>query len=730
MEENITEMMTPEVPQEIPAEEPVFVPEAVSEEEAPAEQIPQEEAPKPKKKLNKKLLIIGVAAVLIIALAIGLVSLLGGGTKNTGVFIKEGELFVYVDGMKEPLELTSRLWKDAEDNLQFAKRGPSFVGSVQVRNNGQLVFYPDKYSYEDSGYTIFLKNLNKPKEDAVKIDSDITSYSVTEDGSKMLYLKRDGSSYSLHLYDVKNEEETRLAKDVPTFDCVDCTDDFSTICFISDGDLYLWTAENEDVRIAKDVNYCRYEPETGVVFAKTADGELMMKTADMEECEEVAEDVFSLLASYPTGEAYFLRVVETERCLLDYLDDDMAAEDAAHTQPKKPTYPTAPQRVYYWNYATDEEYQKAKAQYDADYAAYLEKYNSMKEEYNNALELYSMKQHRDGIRASLEERFMEREEYVLYYFDGSEEHLLADSLVTNSFKSRSTKEAVLVYNAYTPGELVKPKLSEIEDKWAAATLVQQAITDALYNENEFYLVQGGKTTVIEQTAASDFRISGDATAVYFLDAPFVAYDDKNDSYADAPVAEAPAAEYPAAEYPAATEPGAEDEEEGETLIPKNQREYASLYCISLTDGEAGAPELVDSDVSLYFPPRIGADASQLTYAKNVDEEELSGELYVAGQLISDDAYLNYRWFLDEHILFITDWDTDDNSGTLCMMKLGDEKAEVVEIADDVYAVSITENNDVFYLQDFNEKRYEGTLFLYDVSKGKAKEIADDVTYVG
>ena len=313
---------------------------------------------------------------------------------------------------------------------------------------------------------------------------------------------------------------------------------------------------------------------------------------------------------------------------------------------------------------------------------------------------------------------MKYEEYALYYFDGTEEHLLTDSLAKSSFMGRATDVPVLVYNAFTPTELVKPKMSEMTDKWSAANMVQQAITEALYTENAYYLLQGGKATVIDQTAASNFSVSTDGSVVYFLDAPFVAYSNKNTAYADAPAAEAPAA----------AEPGKEAEKV-EELIPVNQREYASLYRIAIANGEAGAPELVDSDVSIQFPPYIGTAASRLVYTKEVDEEDRYGERYVGGQLIHDEAYLDTLIFLENRVLFYTDWDQEDKCGTLCMMKLGDEKAEVVEIADDVRTFTITENEDLFYLQDYNLKRCEGTLFLYDMSRGKAKEIADDVVFL-
>ena len=503
MEENITEVITPEAPQDIPAQtapvaEPVAQP-AASDCQEPAG-YPQEEpvSPKPKKKLNKKVLIIGIAAILVVALAVCLVSLLGGGTKNTGVFIKDGELYLYVEGKKEPVELTSRLWKGAENNT-LVSMGGVLTNLVTIRNNGQLVFYPDKFENNSDGYTIYVANVNKPKEDPVKIDNSIATYYVSEDGQQVLYAKYN-KTYSLHLYDVKNEEETRLAKDIQMFHHFTYAEDLSSVCYLSDEDLYLWTPDSEDVRIAKDVSAFQYLPETGIVFAKTADGELLMKTAQMEECEEVAEDVSTLLGVYASGEAYYLRKSIVERCLLDYLDDDMKTEDAAIAQPKKPNYPSAPKRIYYWNYATDEEYQKAKEQYDIDYAAYLEQYNAMKEEYDKAMELYNLKQERDAIRENLEARTIEYEEYALYYYDGSEEHLISDSLVSGSFKARSRDAAVTVY---APDKEIYALLDEFRAELPTVFIVSQVSLENTVAPEGVVVEEGSPIGVAVSAAAGE-----------------------------------------------------------------------------------------------------------------------------------------------------------------------------------------------------------------------------------
>lgn len=724
MDENTVNVFPTDTPQEIPAAQTVPAEEPVPEQPVPVSapmEEPHEEAPVPpkaKKKLNKKVLIIGIAAVLVIALAIGLVSLLCGGTKSNAVFIKDNEVWLYIEGMKEPLRLSSRLGKEADSYEEFiSKQIDEFAFYVAVRNNGSTVFYPDKFVSQGEGVTLYYRNANKPEKDPVKVDTKVYTWYVSTDGKQVLYLKYESKGFSLHLYDVKSEEDIRISKDIANEHRISWAEDFSSICYLSDEKVYLWTPENEEVKIAKHASSFMYFPESDTIFVKTKDGELLVKTAGMEACEEVAEDISTLLATYSTGEAYYLRKSSVERCLLDYLEDDMKAEDSVMAQPKKPNYPTAPQRVYYWNYATEEEYEEAKKQYDLDYAAYQEQYNALKEEYNNAMALYNLKLDRDAVREALKERVMEYEEYALYYYDGSEEHLLSDALVTESLKARATDASVAVYTAYTPAELIKPKLSEIEDMWDAPYMVQQAIKDALYTESELYLTIGGETTVIEHADASNFLVSKDGTAVYFLDAPFVAYRDTNAAYADAPAAEAPAAE-----------DSGEEEEPAEELIPKNQREYAALYRITVADGKGSSPELVDSDISIDYAPRI-TDGKLICF-KETDPDDRTGELYVDGQFISDDVIWGNYLCLEDHILFVTDWDSEDRCGTLHLMKLGDDNAEATEIADDVYRLAITESGDVLYLQDYSQKRYEGTLFLYDMSKKKAAEIADDVACLG
>lgn len=707
--------VTAPVPEDSYGPEGYGIPAAVASQEAPAPEAPA----KPKKKLNKKLIIGGIAAVAVIALVIVLISLLGGKPKNYGVYVKDGEITMFVQGMDEPVELSSRLWKDA-DNRYLNSYTYSLRNLVAVRDNGSLVIYPDKY-HPGEGATLYMCNPNKPKDDPEKIDSGITFMNLTEDGKTLLYLK--GAKGTLHLYNVAKEEELIKLKNVVTYVV---NDDMSKLCYkTDDGDIYLWTAETEEVKVAKDASAFRYFPDTDMLFVLTQDGELLRKTAELEEAEQIAEDVSRITAAYSTGEVYFVRDSEVEYTLLDYLDDDMATDDAAMTQPKKPSYPSAPKKPYYWNYDVYADYEADLAEYNELYAKYQEEYNKLKAEYDEAVDAYNAKQMRDEIRGYLD-RTVTYYEYALSYFNGTEEVLLSDCVTSQNVESSATDVAVVVYSAYVPRTVEKPKMSEFtsEDYWSAADKVYNSLLSAHQGETQLCVALGAESTVVEHKDASHVTVSGDGTAVFFLDAPFAAFEGGKytASSGNAPAAEAPAADYPAAEAPA------EDGEEAaeEELIPAGQREYASLYKITIADGVVGQAEVFDSEVSYVFTYTVGKTAEDIFYYKAVDGDDKTGELYRNGLLLAEDVRQSSYRVDGDLLLFYTDWDGADRCGTLCALNLAKENAEVMEIGDDVTDFLVTETGDILFLQDYDYQDYEGTLMLFNMKKGESVEVDDDV----
>ena len=701
-----------------PVEEDNYIPEsytapvAVAAEEAPVSKAPA----KPKKKLNKKLIIGGIAAALVIALVIVLVSLLGGGPQNYGVYVKDGEITLFMEGMKEPVELSSRLWKgkDAESRTFFGYRY-SLENLVAVRDNGNLIIYPDKFAGNE-GATLYMCNPNKSKEEPVKIDSGVSGFYLTEDGKTMLY--RTAEKFGVYLYDLEKQEEIMKDKGVLS---VFYSKDLSKLCYMTDdGKVYIWTAETDAVKVAKDASSIRYFPDADMLFVLTEDGELLRKTAEMEEAEEIAEDVSRIAAAYASGEVYFVRESEVERNLLDYFDDDMAADDAALTKPKKPTYPSAPKKPYYWNYDVYADYEEALAEYNVKYAQYQEEYNKLRTAYNDAVDAYNAKTERDEIRARLD-RTVTKTEYSLSYFNGTDEVLISDSITSQYPGSYAADVPVMTYTAYVVKDVEKPKMSEAEDPWSVSNAVSANLWNALYGETQLTIALGADSTAVEHEDAAHVRVSSDGAAVFFMDAPFAAFEDgkyTTTSTSSAPVAEAPAYDAPA---------DGEEEEAEEELIAFDQREYASLYKITIADGVVGAPELFDSDVSYVFTPSVGATAEDIFYFKEVDGDEKTGALYRNGVLLAEDVRASSYYLEGDMLMFYTDWDTEDSCGTLCALNLAEENAEVLEIGDDVTDYQLTDTGDILFLQDYDWDDYEGTLMLYGMKKGEAVEVDDDVT---
>ena len=143
-----------------------------------------------------------------------------------------------------------------------------------------------------------------------------------------------------------------------------------------------------------------------------------------------------------------------------------------------------------------------------------------------------------------------------------------------------------------------------------------------------------------------------------------------------------------------------------------------LYKATITDGQIGKPELFDSDVNNSWIFLTSKD--EIAYYKNVDSSDDKGDLYINGEEIDYDVYLWSFQYLDDAILYYTDWNSDKQLGTLKMYDNGTK----TKIADDVNSFQITNDNDIVYLYDYSTNYYTGTLYLYH--KGDATKIDDDV----
>lgn len=594
---------------------------------------------------------IGVIAAVAVVLVVSLIAGgFGGGRNNYALYIKNGEIN-YTDFSKNgPIEISSRLggYGDSAMSGLANSIGPYVV----LCSDGRTMFYPDRY--DGGSFSLYYRNIAKTGEEPTRVDTGITAYYVTDKGDRVFYVKEG----ALYQHDLK--ERTRIAGEVCNFAV---SSDGKTVLYRDeDGGLYLWSGADAKDKIAGGVDsISKYSGDLSVIYYMK-DGSLYKFGKDGS--EKIASDVFRLVRIYDSGEAYYIRSVDEEIKLMDYVDDDKAASDAGMEYPVSPTRPSAPRVYSSYYYSSREEYDEAVKKYGEEMDAYTKAY----EQYQEDIAEYREKQDRDSIRSSLEYMAISRTAYTLYYYDGSDSAEVSDSLVSAYDVTSSAESAVLAVSVYERSEeMGKTRLSEITSPYE----LQNEVYAALYSDSRYVIVAGSGVISFDQNEIYGFVIAGDGSSVMFLD-------DVSGDYSK-----------------------------------------ADLYQISFRDGEAEKPALYDTDVSTACYGVLSNGA--LYYFKDVRNNK--GDLYIDRSSVDYDVFC-YRldYYEDTGTLYyLIDYSPERGNGTLKMYKGGSS----TRIADDVSDFVIVNGDNIFYLYDFSTRYYTGSVYLY---KGReAEKIDDDVS---
>lgn len=642
--------------------------------ETPAEEQPAA-APAEKKKLPKKAIMFGGIGVAVIAVLILVISLFSGGggkgENNYALYLKDSEIF-FTDLKKdsEAWQLTSRLVDtDDVDDEDLADAGYQLGLYTYMSEDGKYIFFPDKIGDDDDGFNLYYREVAKPDAEAVKIDSDVQSYTVNDSATLVTYLK--GEEGNLYQYKIGEDSKDKIASEVRGFEV---SDDGKKIGYInSENSIYLKYADKEKEKIASDVSTLEYVTEDFTTVYYIKDGSLYKQVEGADKVK-IASDVYDVIKIYDSGEIYYLTSEAEEISLMDYVTDDMKDADASIAEPSYPNYPSSPSRPSWWNYDTDAEYDAAYEAYEEAYEAWQAECDRMKTEYYAAREAYYAKLSRDELREDLEEETLDQSSYSLCFYNGTEEVVITDAFVGGYYYDSSYTYAsnapVIAYEAYNQSNLEKVKLSEVESIYDIENMVEAA----LFSSSERYIAVKGTATVIEQEKeATNFRINSAGTEVYYID--------------DIP----------------------------------NEKNYGELYRISIADGVVGKAEVYDSDV--YTGYCYFVNETDLKYFK--DYKDGKGELYINKNKIDYDVDIyNVEVHSDlGKVFYFTDWNDEKDYGTL---KVYDGK-ESVKIADDVHSFSVTPDGRVLYLYDYSLNYYKGE--LHEWSNGETRKIDDDVVCV-
>ncbi|MDO4295921.1 MAG: hypothetical protein Q4D90_07165 [bacterium] len=415
---------------------------------------------------------IGIVAFVVIILIIFM--FLGRSSKDKySLYLKDGEIFYTDYSKKGTLKITSRLTNgDDISDSELSDLSYTLGYYITFTDDGSRIFFPDRIDDINdgitNGFTLYYRDVNKPNEEAVEIDSDVIKYAINSDGTKVVYVK--GSDRTLYLNNLTDKE--KISSRVTSIEYA--SSDLSTIYYIKDGCLYKQLEGSED------------------------------KT-------KITSNISNVISVYDSGEVYYTKAEVVEKNLWDYVDDDMASSDTALTVPEYPDYPDSPDYPSWWNYENDEEYEAAKAQYETAYEDYEAIREQITADYNAACDVYWEKLDRDDLREELQNATMEIKEYTLYYFNGTEETIITDALV-NEWVRYADDKPVMIFQVYNQFDVPKVKLSEISSVDWASWLVESS----LYSSSEWCVAVGSVLSIIEQDYSTSFYISSDGSTIYFV----------------------------------------------------------------------------------------------------------------------------------------------------------------------------------------------------------------------
>lgn len=646
----------PVVAQEVAAEVPAEVPAEEAPAEVPAEEAPAEETATERKFPKKLIGIIGGAVAAVIVLLVAILLIAGSGSKKSpALFLKEKEIFSTYLSKIEPMQVTDKLVDTEEKigNKELAQNAYMFGYRTYLANDGKTLFYPDKI---DDGMSLYYRDLQKSKQEPIKLDSDVSQYTVSADGKRVVYLKTDGSLYRHNLKD-----KEKIASEVEGFVA---SEDCKQIIFMTEeGDLYAQKLGKDKEKLATEISDVEYINEDCTVVYYISD-EALYKVELGKDKVKVLSEVNEVLMITDEGKIYYTKSGTEEVTLSSYVEDDMKAQDATM---EKPQYPTKPSYPYYSQYNNMEEYNIALDEYNLA----MDEYYAAQDAYNEQYSKYQQKLNRDELREELDEMKITIYTADVFYFDGKDSKSVCEDVRCDEYglDSRKASDAdVLVFSGYGNGTANKVKLSEIDSIYT----VENNVNAAMKESTVVYVAIDGTATKLDfedkAMDAYDIRISADGKLMYYLD---------NIS-----------------------------EENG----------HGDLYQIEISGGKAKKAELYDSDVysgsfgadgSFYYfkdvKDRIGelfVDKTRVdydVYTGNVTSTE-DGTYYFmteykdnSGTLkiyngkkavkVAEEVY-NYDVLADGTLLYLNDYSTEKYYGTLYTYT----GKKSVKIADDVVAI--------------------------------------------
>lgn len=277
--------------------------------------------------------------------------------------------------------------------------------------------------------------------------------------------------------------------------------------------------------------------------------------------------------------------------------------------------------------------------------------------------------------------------YSLYYYDGSSSTLLSDMMSFSGYYC-SGDSLAMTFSVFDPEKANSVRLSELDETiapdWQFSKVRKRILTTCVAAEDE---VAELDLSTLNGGEILSLRIAPDGSAAYFI----------------------------------ATSPNGNN----------------VLYKVDLSSENwvLRAPQPYDSNVSrfadcsflngdgaclpVYFKnPQIDSYCESRDYEYDYD----IADLYVGGREIGSNVLLYSVVEKDGALLYLADWDSSYDIGTLKLYRDG----EVTEIAEDIeYGYAFMKNGGVLFLSDYSSRYETGTLRFYQ--DGQVRTLDDEAS---
>ncbi len=298
---------------------------------------------------NKKLIpiLISVAALLVVAAIVlwllwpVLFPAASLNVKDVCLYVKDKQL--YATDFENTV-VVSNVMYDKEGTLSYYK------DHIVVSKDGSRLFYPE--NGDENSYTLYMKRMDDLRGDAVKIDTQVTSFKVNDNGSTVTYVKGN----SIYQSDLKTAKKlvdgVESIKDEPQYFV---SSDGKHVFYFSKGLNYI--SGNTKVNFSHSIDKVVYSSAdlSRVIYSDNGN---LVEVTDYNNARLLGENAAGDFADFSDEHCYFFteKALEVSDYVVDpYVDTDPAAKQdvrKALQQAQASGDRLVSRTVYYYEYGS------------------------------------------------------------------------------------------------------------------------------------------------------------------------------------------------------------------------------------------------------------------------------------------------------------------------------------------------------------------------------------------